>query len=289
MSPTIARPRKQRRTAIEAGRGPGGTVATVDEAPRTIHDIVNVKEPGLAAFLHYDRHERRSGLVHLFPADGSTDLRALTDATYLELGDFVEGAFEPITIADDRLVLRRLGNLELDGVTRPLAVTKTYRFDGDRMSPKLALEVEVENPGDSAVSFELAVEWNVNLLGGGHNPAAYYETDSGERSPHDVAGEVASASHFTFGNDYEGVRIGATIEPAARLTWYPVETVSNSEGGFERVYQGSSLLFRWPVALAPGERSDVRGQLRRHANRSTTPRQKCSRAVRLKLSRATCG
>ena len=42
-------------------------------------------------------------------------------------------------------------------------------------------------------------------------------------------------------------------QPAARLTWYPVETVSNSEGGFERVYQGSSLLFRWPVTLAPGE------------------------------------
>jgi hypothetical protein len=30
--------------------------------------------------------------------------------------------------------------------------------------------------------------------------------------------------------------------------------VSNSESGFERVYQGSSLLFRWPVALAAGER-----------------------------------
>ncbi len=49
------------------------------------------------------------------------------------------------------------------------------------------------------------------------------------------------------------MRVSATAEPAARLTWYPVETVSNSEGGFERSYQGSSLLFRWPIALAPGE------------------------------------
>ncbi len=39
------------------------------------------------------------------------------------------------------------------------------------------------------------------------------------------------------------------------MTWYPVETVSNSEAGFERVYQGSSILFRWPVSLAPGERT----------------------------------
>ena len=248
--------------AIEVqGGAPGGHAAAAatpveGEAPRTIHDTVNVKEPGLAAFLHYDRHERRSGLVHLLPADGSTTLERLTHATYLELGDFVEGAFEPIEICDDRLILRRLGDLDLDGAHHRLAVTKTYRFDGDRMSPKLALEVEIENPGESEVSFELAIEWNVNLLGGGHNPAAYYETGSGERSPHDTAGEVASATHLAFGNDYEGVRIEANLEPAASLTWYPVETVSNSESGFERVYQGSSLLFRWPVVLAAGGRGN---------------------------------
>jgi alpha-amylase len=222
-------------------------------APRTIHDMVNVKEPGLAAFLHYDRHERRSGLVHLLPADGRTDGTAFIKADYSELGDFTEGAFESIELAADRAVLRRLGSVAVEDAARRLVVTKTYRFGGDRMNPTLALEVGVENPGEEALAFELAVEWNVNLLGGGHNPAAYYEVPGIERSPHDVAGEVASAAGLAFGSDYEGVRIGAVAKPAARLTWYPVETVSNSEGGFERVYQGSSLLFRWPVSLAPGE------------------------------------
>jgi alpha-amylase len=227
------------------------------EAPRTIHDTVNVKEPGLAAFLHYDRHERRSGLVHLLPVDGSTGVAQLTRATYLELGDFVEGAFEPITIADDGLVLRRLGNCTLDGADRPLVVTKAFSFGGGRLDPRLELEVEIENPGQLALAFELAIEWNVNLLGGGHNPAAYYETETGERTSHDAAGEVASASKLAFGNDYEGVRVEATAKPSARLTWYPVETISNSEAGFERVYQGSSLLFRWPVSLAPGGRANL--------------------------------
>ncbi len=229
-----------------------GTVA-LDEAPKTIHDVFATKEPGLASFIRYDRHERRSGLVHLLPADCSTDMRALVNVTYEELGDFVEGAFEPITIADDRLVLRRLGNFDLDGTDRPLVVTKTFSFGGSRSDPSLELEVSVENSSELALSFELAVEWNVNLIGGGHNPAAYYETESAERSPHDFAGQVAWATTLAFGNDFEGVRIDASCVPPARLTWYPVETVSNSEGGFERVYQGSSLLFRWPVALAPGE------------------------------------
>jgi alpha-amylase len=174
---------------------------------------------------------------------------------YMELGDFVEGAFETIAVEADRVVARRLGSCDFDGVDRPLEVTKTFSFGGGRADPSLALEVAIENPGETPLSFELAVEWNVNLLGGGHNPAAYYETEPGERTPHDIPGEVPSASTLAFGNDYEGVRVVARPEPDARLTWYPVETVSNSEGGFERVYQGSSLLFRWPVELAPGERA----------------------------------
>ena len=41
-------------------------------------------------------------------------------------------------------------------------------------------------------------------------------------------------------------------EPAADAWWSPIETVSNSESGFERVYQGSSLLFSWPLRLSAG-------------------------------------
>jgi alpha-amylase len=244
----------------------GGKAAGAEaDVPRTIHDIVASKEPGLAAFLHYDRHERRSGLVHLLPADGSTDAAAFVESSYEELGDFTEGPYEPIVVASDRVVARRLGTVRSDAVDRPLIVEKTYRFGGDRSNPTLELATAVENLGDGPLAFELAVEWNVNLMGGGHNPAAYYETEDADgapdefgpeavRTPHDVAGELASASTIAFGNDHEGVRIVARPSPVARLTWYPVETVSNSEAGFERVYQGSSLLFRWPVSLDPGER-----------------------------------
>jgi alpha-amylase len=241
----------QEKVAEENATGTTESDALAD-APASIHDSFTAKEPGLASFLHYDRHERRSGLVHLFPGDGSTSTRQLEHATYQELGDFVEGAYQQVSIEDDRLVLRRLGSLDFDGIVRPLQLTKTFSFGGDRLRPQLRLEVAVENLGDTPLVFELAIEWNVNLLGGGHNPAAYYEAEPGIKTAHDMAGELPNASQIAFGNDYEGVRVEARPSPAARLTWLPVETVSNSEGGFERVYQGSSLLFRWPVSLAPG-------------------------------------
>ena len=43
------------------------------------------------------------------------------------------------------------------------------------------------------------------------------------------------------------------MDPPADAWWSPIETVSNSESGFERVYQGSSLLLSWPLRLEPGE------------------------------------
>ena len=55
------------------------------------------------------------------------------------------------------------------------------------------------------------------------------------------------------GNDYIGVSVTTTTS-AADAWWAPIETVSNSEAGFERVYQGSALLLSWPVRLDRGER-----------------------------------
>jgi 4-alpha-glucanotransferase len=51
-----------------------------------------------------------------------------------------------------------------------------------------------------------------------------------------------------------GVVVRTEVDVAADAWWAPVETVSNSESGFERVYQGSGLLLSWPVRLAEGER-----------------------------------
>ena len=56
------------------------------------------------------------------------------------------------------------------------------------------------------------------------------------------------------GNDHIGVTIDTSVEPAADAWWAPIETISNSENGFERVYQGSALLLSWPLTLGPGER-----------------------------------
>jgi alpha-amylase len=54
-----------------------------------------------------------------------------------------------------------------------------------------------------------------------------------------------------------GARVSAT--PATALWRYPLETASQSEGGFERTYQGSVILPIWrQVTLGDGKWFEAR-------------------------------
>ena len=94
------------------------------------------------------------------------------------------------------------------------------------------------------------------LLGGGGNPSAWYEV-AGQRTAHDGSGAVEAIEAIGQGNDWLGVSLATTPSNGAAAWWAPIETVSNSEGGFERVYQGSCLLLSWVLELAPGAEKTV--------------------------------
>jgi alpha-amylase len=233
----------ERAVALAAGLNPDAG-SPAGSAP-SIHSVVRAREPGLAAHLIYDAYERRLGLVHLFAAGTSPE--AFEDARADELSDGHIGAYGVEELGADHVLLRRDATFgEHAGAIR---IEKRFTFNGDRRTPSIRLDVRIENKGSSEITADLAIEWPVMLLGGGANPAAWYEID-GERTAHDARGERASLGRIASGNDALGIRLTTTIEPAAAAWWSPIETISNSELGFERVYQGSAFVAVWPVRLA---------------------------------------
>ena len=222
--------REMERARARGEKGAGRTPTSADEE-------LMAKESGLSAFLVYDGYERRSGLVRVL--DGGR-----------EVGGFIQGEWQLEGASAAEAVLRR----QAEG----LDVRKSVALAGDRLSPSLTVAVEVLNVSGSGLSAELELEWNLNMLGGGGNPAAYYRWDGREES-HDGAAELSpeEALGIAFGNRSEGVAVNLSSQPPAGTRWYPVETVSNSEAGFERVYQGSCLILRWPLDLAAGATCQV--------------------------------
>jgi alpha-amylase len=198
--------------------------------PVSPHEGFQAKELGLSKLLVYDDHERRSGLVRVLDGAGN------------EIGDFVNGPWQVESATASEVVLTRSAG--------DLSVRKSIALDGDRATGSLSIRVELTCAAGWTGWAEL--EWNLNLLGGGGNPEAYYRWGD-EEVRHDTRGSVPAGSELSFGNRYEGVAMLALQEPAAAQEWFAIETVSNSEAGFERVYQGSCLTQRWPLELAAGQ------------------------------------
>jgi hypothetical protein len=202
--------------------------------PESYHARILAEAEELADQIVYDAHERRSGLVRLIQADGAAS------------GDFDRAPWTLDEASERQAVVSRRA--------AGLAMRKTVAVTGERLAGLLRLTIDVE--AAAAVDGTLELEWNLNLLGGGGNPAAYYRWDADE-ARHDAAGSVAKGVELSFGNEHEGVDISVLSDPPAAQEWYPVETVSNSESGFEKVYQGSCLIQRWPLSLTAGEAASL--------------------------------
>lgn len=212
---------------MEAAKERGETAPGIHGT--SIGDELMAKESGLSAALVYDDHERRSGLVRVLDNDQR------------EVGGLVNGPWAIENVSDAELVAIRHAD--------PLHVRKSISLGGGRLDPSLSIEVEVS--ADHGFNGFVELEMNVNLSGGGANPDAYYRWSENEER-HDSTGS-APANELRFGNERQGVDVGLATEPPAEATWSPIQTVSNSEAGFEKVYQGSCLLLRWPIALAARE------------------------------------
>ena len=230
---------------------PAGAVAGSADAdpgqPASIHEIVSAKQAGLSGLLHYDAYERRSGLVRVLPLETAPE--AFADGSAEDLVDTLTVPWELASLGGDRVVLRL--------AVPPLQLRKTIELGGGRGDPTLSVEVEATNVSASAFEGLLGIEFAVMLLGGGHNPAAFHEV-GGRRIAHDEALVAGAVTSLRAGNDQIGVTVETTTREPLDAWISPIETVSNSESGFELVYQGSCTLLHRQVELAPGASATIR-------------------------------
>ena len=207
----------------------------------SIHDLVKVKEEGLENHLFVDSHPRWLGLDHFLAPDITvTDLHS---NQYAELGSLVNAIFqhEPIQAG-----LRFLAEGSIDG--NPVRVSKEYRLNDNGLNIRISFTNLAEQPIDCRYALEL----NFALLGG-NTPDRYFLFDGKKPGePHLASMGSTSAKEAAVVTEWEGIRANVVLREPTEIWRYPVETVSMSEAGFERVYQSSVLLPIWKLKIEPG-------------------------------------
>jgi hypothetical protein len=212
----------------------------------SIHEQVRVKEPGLERMLRYDRWRRQSFRLLLFSEE-----REAADYAALALGE----AAEP---ASGRFQVARIGRSGVELRAEPsvaalagspgarLACEKGFQFQRAPGGFSLRGTVQLSLLDAPRLACRAGLELVLNLLAPESDDR--YFSFGAERRPLRWEGVVAGPQ-VKLVDEWQKVVVTITAAGASELWIAPIETVSESEDGFERVYQGSQILATWPLRL----------------------------------------
>jgi alpha-amylase len=225
---------------------PGGTT------PKTasIHDLVLAKEPDLVSKLHFDFYERKSFIDHFL--NDNTTLESFATAHYGENGDFIDQPYKvrskKMTSLKAEVNLQREGKVWYRGKHEPVRVEK--KIECSNTNGQITARYTVVNDSKIPLNLWFGVEFNFGLQAG-HAEDRYYYVNSGEIGDKflDSIGEQREARFIGLRDDWRGLDIQLDLSESGTIWRFPIETISLSEAGFERVYQSSALLPNWKFEL----------------------------------------
>jgi 4-alpha-glucanotransferase len=224
------------REAAGSGANPGGAVS--------IHNQVSVKEPNLERFLRYDRFPRHSFRLLFFdPARTFGDYEALR---LNELDGAAAGHFEirhSSANYADLVFEQTVPEFAMDPANPPrLTITKHFLFGPAPMGCEVSCDVSLALSTPLSVPMCFGVECVLNFLAPAE-PDRFFECATGRHNLRFAGALPGPLVRVEDGWQRMRVTVHA---PACEEFWIaPIETVSESEGGFERVYQGSQILALW--------------------------------------------
>ncbi|MGO8791695.1 MAG: alpha-amylase/4-alpha-glucanotransferase domain-containing protein [Terriglobia bacterium] len=214
------------------------------EGPASIHDQVLSKESHLDALLRYDRYARHGFRTYVFPS-----AKSWKDFEFLRLEEnetLARGAWKaaPIKAPAAAVEFRSAAEIHSNGCTMRVDALKslTSKVAGStwQIECRSSLNTDRTCPTGMALGLELVL----NLLAPDAHDRYFLAKDV--HRPLEFRGEIDSAT-LTLVDEWQRVKIRLETRPQACWWIVPIETISQSELGFERVYQGSAILAVWKI------------------------------------------
>jgi len=207
---------------------------------QSIHEQTRMKEAGLERFLNYDRWSQNAFRLKLFSRS-----KKYEDCATVRLE-------EDASLAGGRYRIVDLSPLHATLASEQSAdwpAEKRFSFASTPLGFEITCDITLRRTALGAASIFVGIEAVINFLAPSA-PDRYFETH-GQRYPLRW-GAATPASELSVVDEWQG--LSATLNaPNAQDFWItPIESVSESEDGFERIYQGSQIIAVWPVELAPG-------------------------------------
>ncbi len=200
----------------------------------SIHDIVGSKEENLGTHLYYDKYRKASLIDHFFGDDASFE--EFFRSSVLERGDFVEKPFTfKIKSKEKSCIVTLIREATVNTTEGEIPVKLEKNIYIDTHKSEMNFKYEIKNMSEKSLSINFGVEFNVAL----------------KEPQFNTPGKIEAINRIELNDSWHNLNLGCEMSPKGAIWYFPIETISGSESGIERTYQGLSLLFIWRLDLKP--------------------------------------
>jgi alpha-amylase len=207
----------------------------------SIHDRVIFKQEGLDQHLCYDRHPRKSLVDHFFDLEVTQE--AVASGEYHEWGDFVTGPFEAkLRRSPERMQVQLVRNGHVGDC--PVQVTKGLTLEAGGSVLEIAYLLE-GLPTDGPLHF--GVEFNFAGLPAGADDRFFRASGGESLGQIGTRLDLSDVQAIGLVDQWLGMDIGLEISRPTSIWTFPIETISQSEGGFELIHQSVVVQPHWIV------------------------------------------
>jgi alpha-amylase len=232
---TLARRPEAYHAKVLSGRCTGNGEA------RSIHDVVVCKQEGLHKRVQYDRHPRKSLVDHFYNLDATLD--QVSNGQAAERGDFVLGAYEArLRRNPDRIQVLMVR--EGDALGAPIRLTKGVTLSAGRSVLEIAYLLEGLPKG---WKLHFGVEFNFAGLPAGAEDRYFHDLNEHRLGQLGSRLDLSAVEGLGLVDEWLGIDVRLSMSKPTSVWTFPIETVSNSEGGFELVHQSVVVHPHWIV------------------------------------------
>jgi len=244
------RPEPYHRKVREAGRS---QPQQHEGDAASIHDIVRFKQADLDKKLVYDGWPRKS-LVDHFLQPGLS-LETFQGGGGGELGDFTTGVYETRLRRSEGRVAACMSREGQVGPYRS-RLTKIVSLDV-RRGGELEITYELESlpPG---IPIHFGVEFNFAGMAAEADDRYYYDAEGQPLGQLQAVRSVDCAKRIGLIDEWIGIDVSVETSKPAGIWLFPIQTISQSEGGFELVHQSSAVVPHWEFVVPHDGRWSVK-------------------------------
>ncbi len=214
------------------------------EAIATIHDQQEDTSQ-YQEMLKHDWHTKNSFIDHI--TDSGANLESFGGSTFNEYSDFANQPFELIQAQNQKVILSRDGGIYVNDTKYETTLSKTFHTKDDRIDFEITLQSHMRG------EFFYLMEHNfhfANLKDITINTQTLDNATMIEQKGVTKAFAIKNSNILILNDTYTGKEITIEIDTPADLFLSPLDTLSQSEAGFDVTNQGLSIGFKFPLTAS---------------------------------------